>query len=168
MKNKEIERKWILKELPDVHGGDDYFLYDSSRIEAIYLSTNPYVRIAIRTGADGTMTAKQTIKFGSGLVRDEFEVYMDPIMCMDIIERFGARPIIKHSWIYATDDGQTILTSVVDSDTDTEFYYAEVEFNSIEEANAYKLPSFMAGCDPVEVTGNSNWSMNMYWKRTRG
>ena len=45
--------------------------------------------------------------------------------------------------------------------------YMEIEFNSKEEADTFKLPSDLASIC-IEVTDGTGYNMQDYWRKTRG
>ena len=70
---------------------------------------------------------------------------------------------------YALPDGHTLEVNLVDRGLPSQFWYVEVEFGSIEEANAWNPASFGLGeylnDDVTELPGQS---MSAYWSATRG
>ena len=45
----------------------------------------------------------------------------------------------------------------------TEFFYGEIEFNSVEEADAFTAPDWFG----EEVTSDPQYRMSNFWERTR-
>ena len=75
----------------------------------------------------------------------------------------GKDPIRKHKCDYILPGGLVLECSLVDEGIENEFMYAEVEFPSVEEAEAFEVPPYLG----KEVTYDRYWKMNNYWKRTR-
>lgn len=67
--------------------------------------------------------------------------------------------------VYALPDGRKLEVSLVDEGLPTCFFYAEVEFSSVEEAHAYTPPRNIGLLE--EMTEDRGFSMSAYWKRTR-
>ena len=77
----------------------------------------------------------------------------------------GQPPITKELRLYALSEGLTLEVSCVDKGLPTEFYYAEVEFDSVEAAKAFTpLPEYGLG---EEMTETAGFSMSHYWQTTR-
>lgn len=67
-------------------------------------------------------------------------------------------PMIHKDYrVYRLPDGHLLECSLVDG----KFAYAEVEFESIEEAKAFQMPPFLH----KDVTEDPYYSMSGYWKR---
>ena len=67
--------------------------------------------------------------------------------------------------VYALPDGRRLEVSLVDEDLPTCFFYAEVEFDTVEQAQAYVPPADIGLQE--EMTEDRGFSMSAYWKRTR-
>ena len=65
--------------------------------------------------------------------------------------------------VYALPDGRRLEVSLVDAGTPLAFYYAEVEFDTLEQARAFVPPA----CLGRDVTEEPGWSMGAYWEKTR-
>lgn len=148
----EIERKWILKELPK-----GLRELKHSQVEQIYLSIEPEVRL--RKNVNSIKPYKLTVK-GEGLLsREEIETHVTQAFYEEI-ERFIGKPAIKKDFYVYNCEGYKLEVSIVD---DGKFIYAEVEFDSEEQAKNYILPI----PDAVEVTSNPEYKMKNYWLKTR-
>lgn len=156
----EIERKWLLKELPDIQEEKRV------RITQGYISIHPEVRIRsyeVISGKDqGHIDYLITVKGDGDLVREEVEKYIT----QDEFERLAkliGRPLIeKDYWKYRF-YGYVLECAVVDPGTKDAFLYGEIEFPSEEKANAYIMP--LEGA--VDVTCDRRYKMKNYWVRTR-
>lgn len=148
----EIERKWLLKELPK-----EFKELSHLQIEQIYISTDPEIRL--RKNINAIKPYKLTVK-GEGLLsREEIETHVTQAFYEEI-ERFIGKPAIKKDFYIYNCEGYKLEVSIVDGG---KFIYAEVEFDSEEQANNYVLPIL----DAVEVTENPEYKMKNYWTNTR-
>ena len=60
--------------------------------------------------------------------------------------------------------GERLEVSLVDAGRPTAFFYAEVEFPTVEAARAFVPPPFLG----EEKTESGDFSMSAYWHATRG
>ena len=154
----EIERQFLIKELPKI------IYYDHCYVEQGYVSTNPEVRIRAKENlASGATDFKLTIKGNGDLTRFESEEMITARFYQDVRNFIGKPFIVKDFFQHMGEDGHNYEFSVVDNGA---FIYAEVEFKSEEEANAFDWPWPEVLIE--EVTYNPSWKMKEYWKRTRG
>lgn len=165
----EIERKFLISGFPKVD-------FDEAGIVlTIYLD--------IKYDSDGKITQEIrvrrwfecgkgyrpdaiTIKSGGTLMRTEVESNLTDISLFnECLKKLHYKPIVKdYRGLY--NNGYLIEFNLVDGGTDTAFYYAEVEFDSEEEANSYVWPFPEVFIE--EVTNKPEYKMANYWKRTRG
>ena len=54
--------------------------------------------------------------------------------------------------------------ALVDAGTEWEFYYAEIEFPTEQDAKDFVVPAYFG----EEITYNKDYKMKNFWKRTRG
>lgn len=174
MSKKEIERKWLLKDVPS-----GLTILGQHIVHQSYIIAEDVfeVRITIRHDVDtydnenGPIVNKRklTIKKGNGLVRDEGEIKLtDKQMEKLLPHAESADYITKVFSICALPDSDlTFELSEVDPGRPTSFMYAEVEFPDEETAAAFSLPDNIAACVKREVTGENSWQMKNYWRRTR-
>lgn len=160
MKDKftEIERKFLLEKFPD-----NLPLKEQSNVYQAYLSIDPEVRIR-RKNIDGTDVSHfVAVKSNGELVRHEVEMRISE---EDFYALAGMIPhlfIKKEFRIYELPNGLELECSLVDEGSSNEFMYAEVEFNSMEDASSF-TPCF----DYVgEITNCADYKMKNYWKQTR-
>ena len=155
----EIERKWLTDGWPG--------LPETARIEMRqgYLSLGPTVRI--RSERCGEHTDYVLCIKGAGtLAREEIEL---PLTAEQFarLEKGGGRPLIeKQQRRYALPDGLVLEVNRVDAGQPGEFFYAEVEFSSVQQALLWE-PGELAGYLANEVTSTPGQSMGEYWRRTR-
>jgi len=80
------------------------------------------------------------------------------------LEELLEMPLVRKDYrVYALPDGLKLECSLVDEGPPTAFYYAEVEFASLEEAYAFQPPPFLGR----EVTEERGYSMGEYWEKKR-
>lgn len=130
MANVEIERKFLLKSLPE-----DLDSYPHHEIEQAYLNRKPVVRVR-RHGDEYYMTYK-----GSGMMeRTEYNLPLTKEAYLHLSEKADGRVIRKMRYEIPTEDG---LTIELDLFRDPEgLILAEVEFESVEQANSFVMPDW--------------------------
>lgn len=157
----EIERKWLVSRFPEnVH----LKINSKVKMEQIYISTEPEVRLRKRR-PDGDyprgIPYRIAVKGEGTIARPEFQSEIDGAFYDDMVEHLQLAPIRKYIVNYDDGNGHEISIACVDDD----WYYAEVEFDSIEEALDYKFP--WPEIEIADVTDDPNYKMKNYWKRTR-
>lgn len=151
----EIERRWKITGFPE-----NLPLLRQAHMRQGYIATAPVVRI--RTdGARCVLCFK-----GKGtLAREEIETDIDA-ETFRRLEAFIGKPLVSKDYrVYALPDGRRLEVSLVDEDLPTHFFYAEVEFDTVEQAQAYVPPADIGLQE--EMTEDRGFSMSAYWKRTR-
>ena len=151
----EIERRWKIAGFPE-----NLPLLRQAHMRQGYIATAPVVRI--RTdGARCVLCFK-----GKGtLAREEIETDIDA-ETFRRLEAFIGKPLVSKDFrVYALPDGRRLEVSLVDEDLPTRFFYAEVEFDTVEQAQAYVPPADIGLQE--EMTEDRGFSMSAYWKRTR-
>ena len=151
----EIERRWKIAGFPE-----NLPLLRQAHMRQGYIATAPVVRI--RTdGARCVLCFK-----GKGtLAREEIETDIDA-ETFRRLEAFIGKPLVSTDYrVYALPDGRRLEVSLVDEDLPTCFFYAEVEFDTVEQAQAYVPPADIGLQE--EMTEDRGFSMSAYWKRTR-
>ena len=154
----EIERKFLIDNFPD-----NLPLKEESILYQGYISVMPTVRIRKRLSSKGS-SYKMTVKSRGEMIRHEVEFDIPEEKYNELQKIFCPNPIVKLKRIYILPDGKILECNLVDEGSETEFMYAEIEFDSAEEAKHYPIPSFLS----KEVTYDNTYKMNNYWKRTRG
>lgn len=135
MECQEIERKWLMEGFPPLP------IQAESEMEQGYLSFAPAVRIrkAVR---NGVAEWRLTIKGGGTLCRTEVELPLTAVEYAALQGLLAAPSATKCLRLYSLEGGATLECSCVDQGKAEEFYYAEVEFDSEEEAHAFQPPAF--------------------------
>lgn len=164
MKQKEIERRWIIQSIPkDLYKANEYLCHQSYlfageeeelRIRAKYKGESAGFRLTHKSGGCGELS------------RDESEMSIgeamyDSLLTMTLLND-TLEPITKQS-VEAIVQGTEIVFNIVDQSKPIGYNYCEVEFASNEEAEAYVLPIVGA----IEVTEDPYYNMASYWRRTR-
>ncbi len=160
----EIERKWRTDGWPQG-------LEEVRRIvmRQGYITTVPTVRI--RSEESGGQCQYVLCFKGKadpqGLAREEIETCIDPELFARL-EAFIGKPLIeKEQRRYALADGLVLEVNQVDRGQPGEFFYAEVEFASLEQAQAWQPEEKLNDYLSREVTGQRGESMAAYWQQTR-
>lgn len=148
----EIERKWILKRVPT-----EFKLVRNSQVEQFYVSTNPEVRL--RYNPASSEPFRITVKGEGTLSREEIETEISEDF-YNQLKDFVNKPPIKKDYSIFNCGGYPLAVSIVDNGA---FIYAEIEFETEEQARSYQLPID----DAVEVTEKSEYKMKNYWLKTR-
>jgi CYTH domain-containing protein len=95
------------------------------------------------------------------LARQETEIPISGEIFNELKNLLKAPMIRKDYKVYELPDGLKLECSLVDQDEPTAFMFAEVEFDSIEQAMNYQPPAFLER----EVTEDSSYGMAAYWDR---
>jgi hypothetical protein len=166
----EIERKWIMRALPTI---------DRSRhftIEQAYLSVCPEVRITRKTSVESSMCemCKLTIKSPCSIKRNEIEFELSEEQFEALLGLVNAEAIQKDYSVAsvfsnALERNVDLHMGVVDKNLHSKWMYAEVEFDSLEDAGIFKIEEVLHFPKMVELeaTGLVEWSMAEYWRKTR-
>lgn len=156
----EIERKWLIKELPS----EIYKYKYSSNIKQGYISVDPEVRIRsnINKISDGSVFDQYflSIKSNGTLSRMEVEIEISKDNFDSLLKLIPYDLISKKYFTYEF-AGYTIEMSEVDG----QWYYAEVEFKTEEDAKAFVFP--FPNLIIKETTDDPDFKMKNYWSKTR-
>ncbi len=156
----EIERKWLIDTFPDDKGLK--LLFSATMLQG-YICTAPAVRIRKTTFDSGEVSYVLCFKGKGLLARSETELDIDEPTFLELQNLLCGPLIVKDFCAYELPCKKTLEVSCVDKGTPTQFYYAEVEFDSEQEANDFIAPGFLG----KEVTYSGNFSMSKYWQETR-
>ena len=154
----EIERKFLMDGFPI-----GLELISEVEVEQGYIGFEPELRI--RKAVD-KYTGKEefwlTLKGEGDLTRHEVETEISSDFYYDTADFLGVRMIQKEYRKYRLGPWK-LEVSLVDPGTDWEFYYAEIEFPTEQDAKDFVVPSYFGR----EITFNEDYKMKNYWKRTR-
>ena len=160
----EIERKWLVEGWPQ-----DLLPEKIIVMRQGYVTTRPTVRIRSEESGGDTeyILCFKGKASPDGLAREEIEAPIAPELFARL-EAFLQRPLIeKQQRCYSLPGGLVLEVNQVDAGQPGEFFYAEVEFPTQEEARAWH-PGPLAAYLDREVTGTPGQSMAAYWCQTRG
>ena len=127
----EIERKYLVRKLPE-----NLEQYNKKKIAQGYLCTEPVVRIR-RSNDDYYMTYK-----GGGLmVREEYNLPLTQEAYEHLRPKIDGLLIAKARYLIPLDNKLTAELDVFEEDLNG-LVIVEVEFNTVEEANAFHAPDW--------------------------
>ncbi len=159
----EIERKWMVSGWPEIQ----LPLASEQFMRQGYISVGPTVRIR-EEAAGGDTEYIVCFKSRGTLARKEIEISVPEEKFRELEDLIGLPLIPKLRRSYRLSDGLMLEVNHVDEGLPTEFWYAEVEFGSIEEAEGWDPASEgLAGYLSDEVTQDPSQTMGAYWQRTR-
>jgi len=133
--NQEIERKFLLKQLPPL-----FDQMKSAPIEQGYLAIEPHGN-QVRLRKKGE-TVSLTVKRGDGLVRAEHEIELTPEQCAALWPLTAGRRLTKQR--YETPYAGRIIEIDVYGGKNSGLVVAEVEFDSAQAAHAFVPPDWFA------------------------
>ena len=165
----EIERKWMVQNWPE-----KTMQLPLIREEAMrqgYINVSPTVRIreeAVSGGSTDYILCFKSASTSNGLSRQEIEFPITPEQFSQLEGLIGIPLIPKTRRVYLLPDGLHLEVNLVDEGMDTEFVYAEIEYETEEQAKAW-TPSSGALSDYLhdEVTGIPTRTMGAHWVQTR-
>jgi len=155
----EIERKFLIAGFPDE-------LPELRRavVEQGYLATDPVVRIRKTSPSQGAPGYMLCFKGEGTLVRREIELPLTEMVFEELCALLKKPMIHKEFRVYALPGGLQLECSRVSFSADGKvFWYAEVEFESIAQANAFFPPPFLLR----EVTEDPSFTMRALWERMK-
>ena len=159
----EIERKWIVDGWPDA----GLPLLEEHTMRQGYISVHPTVRIREECPADGSPDYILCFKSAGKLARKELELPVTKETFLELEDLIGLPLVPKTRRTYLLPDGMHLEVNLVDPDSSTGFWYAEIEFSSVEEARSWIPGESLKAYLSDEVTEKSGYSMGAYWKKTR-
>lgn len=167
----EIERKWMVDCWPEdcsALSGVKLPLLREESMRQGYISVHPTVRIREEAVRGGAVSYILCFKSSGTLSRKEIEFPVTREQFIQLEDLIGIPLIPKTRREYRLPDGLCLEVSLVDEGRETEFMYAEIEYDSEEQALSWDPAS--AGlsdylCD--DVTGDPGQTMGAYWLQTR-
>lgn len=148
----EVERKFAISGFPDLPE------LSRSLLKQGYLSTAPVVRIRSKETPEGAVSCRICIKGKGGLVRTEVEQEISRSKFDALCTLLPTEPVEKEQRTYRLPDGHVLECNCVEQGS---YWYAEVEFSSVSEAQAFVPPAFLG----EELTGRPGFSMSEYWNQ---
>ncbi len=144
----EIERKFLIQTIPF-----DLAEFGRHEIEQAYLCTDPVVRVR-KSDEEYYMTYK-----GKGhIAREEYNLPLNATAYAHLLEKADGNIITKTRYLIPERDGLTIELDVFHGVFDG-LVIAEVEFESIEQAENYQPPEWF-GKDVSKDTNYHNATMS--------
>ena len=165
----EIERKWMVNGWPEGENFPALPLKEEFAMRQGYISVHPTVRIREEALKGGKTDYILCFKSGGGLAREEIERSIDKELFDELEQKIIGKPLIeKVRRSYLLPDGLVLEVNHVDAGQPTEFWYAEVEYRSVEQARAWDPSSCgLAEYLNDDVTDQPGQSMGEYWNQTR-
>lgn len=160
----EIERKWMVNGWPE---GDLPLLFEQNMRQG-YITTAPTVRIREEAEVNGKTEYILCFKSSGTLARKEIEIAISRDKFEELEDLIGLPLIPKVRRTYQLSDGHHLEVNHVDEGLPSEFWYAEVEFRTEDEARSWNpdeagLSDYLSN----EVTNQPGQSMGAYWLVTR-
>lgn len=156
----EIERKFLLAELPNVIIEEQRLkVLSEQRIEQTYLAIDETQELRVRRIVDltsGKISFTHTFKLGNGLSREEIEYSISEGIYDQIVKAFGFVPLTKNR-ITAEWNGRVIEIDIYDQ---IELAVLEVEFDSEEAANAFMAPDWFGR----DISSERQYSNKKVWR----
>lgn len=146
----EIERKYLVKSLPD-----NLERYEQKRICQGYICTNPVVRIR-RSNDDYFLTYKSR----GLMVREEYEMPLTAEAFEHMLPKIDGILIDKIRYMIPLDEKHVAELDIFQG-TLTPLRLVEVEFESMEDANAFVPPAWFGD----DVTNSGEYHNSSLSKR---
>ena len=164
----EIERKWMVTGWPP-EALSLPLLFEQSMRQG-YITVRPTVRIREEAMTGGSTEYVLCFKSGTGLVRKEIEMAIPAEKFRELEDLIGLPLIPKVRRTYRLPDGLHLEVNHVDEGLPTEFWYAEIEYSSEEQAESWDasaLSPVLADYLDDDVTEQPDQTMGAYWIVTR-
>lgn len=164
----EIERKWMVNGWPS-QSLQLPLLFEQSMRQG-YISVHPTVRIREEAMKDGDTVYVLCFKSAGGLSRKEIEINIEPDKFKALEDLIGLPLIPKVRRTYLLPDGLHLEVNHVDEGLPTEFWYAEVEYLSEDQAEKWDPAALLPALSRYlsdDVTGQPGQTMGAYWELTR-
>ncbi len=158
----EIERKWMVEGWPE-----GLPLIYTEEMRQGYINVRPTVRIREEIRDYGEPEYILCFKSEGGLARKEIEMPVSEEIFAQLEDLIGLPMIDKERRTYQLPCGHKLEVNHVDKGQPGEFWYTEIEFDSVEEALTWKPEGSLAEYLHNEVTGKPGSTMGAYWLRTR-
>ncbi len=165
----EIERKWMVKGWPEESASLP--LVREQLMRQGYITVYPTVRIreeAEKGGSTEYILCFKSPPSRGGLSRKEIEFPITPEQFAQLEDLIGFPLIPKLRRSYRLADGLLLEVNLVDQGMETEFMYAEIEYETEEQAHSWDpADSALSEYLNDEVTGQPRQTMGAYWQTTR-
>ena len=138
----EIERKWLVDRSRIPY---DLTALPSLELEQVYVSFIPSVRVRSMRAKDGSekyvLTVKSSAKDEGKLSREEFEIPIDGTAYASLAAKGEGTPIEKTRYFVHREDGLVEEIDLFHGELEG-LAYLEIEFDSIERAEAFPSPAW--------------------------
>ncbi len=165
----EIERRWMVKGWPEESASLP--LVREQLMRQGYVTVYPTVRIreeAEKGGSTEYILCFKSPPSRGGLSRKEIEFPITPEQFAQLEDLIGFPLIPKLRRSYRLADGLLLEVNLVDQGMETEFMYAEIEYETEEQARSWDpADSALSEYLNDEVTGQPRQTMGAYWQTTR-
>lgn len=152
----EIERKFLI-DWEQILSLNLPLVKQAQSFQGYLSAATPVVRIRKREFSDGCTDYILCVKGKGKLARKEIEKELTKEE-FEELESLLPIPMLRKDYrVFQLDDGHLLECNLVND----KFAYAEVEFDSIEQAKNFVMPSFLL----KDVTEDPYYSMSGYWKR---
>ncbi len=159
----EIERKWLVSGWPEI----PLPIAEEYTMRQGYICVHPTVRIREEQLSGKTPSYILCFKSAGRLARREIEIPISKKSFQELEELISLPLIPKLRRTYLLPDGLQLEVNHVDPSAETAFWYAEIEFSSVQEAKLWRPDSHLAMYLNHEVTEKKGFSMGAYWEKTR-
>lgn len=157
----EIERKFLIESFPDCLGEP----LETSVMLQGYISTSPTVRIRSKSTQNGD-GYRLCFKSAGTLKRREVEIDITKEKFNELIPLLNTPLVQKVQKVYSLKaagyENLKLECNFVTKNGKDEFYYAEVEFSSVEEAQSFIPPEFLG----KELTMYPQFTMGSYCRNS--
>lgn len=140
MKNMEIEKKYLIKSIPD--NLDNYKHYD---IEQAYVSASPAIRVrkkGVYSDGNLSLTYILTVK-GKGLIkREEFELTLEKNEYENLLKKAEGNVITKCRYLIPLTEGLSLELDIFGGIFQG-LVMGEIEFPDEDSAKKYNPPAFI-------------------------
>lgn len=159
----EIEKKWLFNSHLDPKNLGGAVVLETYMYGQGYLTIDDHSEVRIRFKiVDGDCTYMLCIKSKGDLSRIEIEKELTEEEFDQLNSLIPYDLIINEGFNYDIGGGHILAICRTDVNRE-EFVYGEIEFDSVEEAEAFVAPDWFG----KEVTKDSSYKMSNYWIRTR-
>ena len=147
------------------------YIVEAASVEAVRAMAVPVLRrgvnlVVLSIGAFADLAFYEEVKQAA---REEIEREIDKELFTRLEEKIIGKPLIpKLRRSYQLPDGMVLEVNHVDEGQPTEFWYAEVEYPTVEAARAWRPEAVgLAAYLNDDVTDQPGQSMGAYWEQTR-
>ncbi|WP_172253881.1 CYTH domain-containing protein [Saccharibacillus deserti] len=156
----EIERKFLLGRKPEELIAEGAFIRRSEqKIEQTYLALDEQQEVRVRRLVDvdtGEVEHTHTFKQGNGMSREEIEYSITASIYEQLFQASGAVPLTKTR----TTGEWNGFTVEIDRYEQLNLTVAEVEFESLEAAEAFEAPDWFG----EDISSKREYSNKKVWR----